>query len=81
MAKRLPGVEIEAPLPTGSVTPLRTFAVTGIDYAGPLRQGGKYRKEELYCSIQLCDNTSCASGALSGDVERKITLSTSKVKR
>jgi len=36
MAKGLPGGEIEAPLPTDRVTPLRPFAVTGIDYAGPL---------------------------------------------
>ena len=36
MAKGLPRGEIEAPLPTDRVTPLRPFVVTGIDYAGPL---------------------------------------------
>jgi len=36
IAKGLPGGEIEAPLPTARVTPIRPFAVTGFDYAGPL---------------------------------------------
>jgi len=68
-------------MPTDRVTPLRPFAVAGIDYAGPLRQGGKYSKEELYCPIHLCDNSRCASGALSGYVDRQIILSTYKVYR
>jgi len=36
IAKGLLGEEIESPLSTDRVTPLRPFAVTGIDYAGPL---------------------------------------------
>ena len=77
IAKGLPGGEIEAPLPTDRVTLLRPFAVTGIDYAGSLFVKVE-NTLELYCPIHLCDNTSCASGALSVDVNRQITLSTSK---
>jgi hypothetical protein len=36
MVKGLHGGEIEAPLPTGRLTTLRPFAVTGIDYAETL---------------------------------------------
>jgi hypothetical protein len=77
IAKGLPGEETEAPLPTDRVTLLRLFAVTGIDYAGSLFVKVE-NTLELYFPIHLCDNTSCASGALSVDVDRQITLSTSK---
>jgi len=36
IAKGRPGEEIEAPLPTDRGTPLRPFAVTGIDYTETL---------------------------------------------
>ena len=46
IAKGRPGEEIEAPLTTDRVTPLRPFAVTGIDYAGLLfvKVGGSLKK-------------------------------------
>jgi len=57
MAKGLPGGEIEAPLPTDRVTPLRLFAVTGIDYAGPLfvKIGNTLKKS--YIALFNCATT------------------------
>jgi hypothetical protein len=57
MAKALPGAEIEAPLPMDRVTPLRPFAVTGIDYAGPLfvKVGGTLKKS--YIALFTCATT------------------------
>ena len=56
-SKGLPGEEIEAPLPTDRVTPLRPFAVTGIDYAGPLfvEVGGTLKK--CYIALLTCATT------------------------
>ena len=45
IAKGPPGDEIEAPLSTDRVTPLRPFAVTGIDYGGPLVKVGNTLKK------------------------------------
>jgi len=57
IAKGWPGEEIEAPLPTDRVTPLRPFAVTGIDYAGPLfvKVGGSLKK--CYIALFTCATT------------------------
>jgi len=57
MAEGLPGGEMEAPLPTDRVTPLRPFAVTGIDYAGPLfvKVGNTLKKS--YIALFTCATT------------------------
>jgi len=57
IAKGLPGGEIEAPLPTDRVTPLRPFLVTGIDYAGPLfvKVGNTLKK--YYITLFTCATT------------------------
>jgi hypothetical protein len=57
MAKGLLGAEIEALLPIKRVTPLRTFAVTGIDYAGPnfVNVGRTLRKS--YIALFTCATT------------------------
>ena len=57
IAKGLHGEEIEAPLPTDRVTPLRPFAVTGIDYAAPLfiKVGGTLNK--CYNALFTCATT------------------------
>jgi len=57
IAKGLPGGEIEAPLPTDRVTSLRPFAVTGIDYAGPLfvKVGNTVKK--CYITLFTCATT------------------------
>jgi len=57
MAKGLPGGEIEAPLPTDRVTPLRPFAVTGVDYAGSLfvKVGNTLKKS--YIVLFTCATT------------------------
>jgi hypothetical protein len=57
IAKGLPGEEIEDPLPMDRVTPLRPFAVTGIDYAGPLfiKVGNTLKKS--YIALFTCATT------------------------
>jgi hypothetical protein len=57
IAKGLPGVEIEAPLPTDRVTPLGPFAATGIDYARPLfvKVGNTLKK--CYITLFTCATT------------------------
>jgi len=57
IAKGLPGGEIEAPLPTDRVSPLRPSAVTGIDYAVPLfvKVGNAVKK--CYITLFTCATT------------------------
>ena len=57
IAKGLPRGEIEAPLLTDRVTPLRPFSVTGIDYAGPLfiKVGNTLKK--CYSTLFTCATT------------------------
>jgi hypothetical protein len=57
MATGLAGGEIEAPLPMDRETPLRLFAVTGIDYAGPLfvKVGGTLKNS--YIALFTCATT------------------------
>jgi hypothetical protein len=57
IAEGLPAGEIEAPLSMDRVTPLRPFAVTGIDYAGPLfvKVGNTLKK--CYIDLFTCATT------------------------
>ena len=57
IANGLPGGEIEAPLPTDRITPISPFAVTGIDYAGPLffKVGNTLKK--FYIALFTCATT------------------------
>jgi hypothetical protein len=57
IAKGLPGGEIEAPLPADRVTPLRPFAVTGIDYAGPLFVKVGHTLKKGYIALFTCATT------------------------
>jgi hypothetical protein len=57
IAKGLPGGEIEVPLPTDRVTPLRPFAVTGIDYAGSLFVKVGNTLQKCYISLFTCATT------------------------
>jgi hypothetical protein len=79
MAKGLPGGEIEAPLPTDRVAPLRPFAVTGIDYAGPLFGKVRITLKKSYIALFTCATTRAVHLELCLDMDRRITLSTSKV--
>ena len=52
-----PGEVIEAPLPTDRVTPLRPFAFTGIDYAGPLFDKVGNPLKKCYITLFICATT------------------------
>jgi len=60
--KRLPykilnnprGQQIEAPLISDLVRPSRPFAVTGVEFAGPLRQSGEENAEGIHRPIHVC---------------------------
>jgi hypothetical protein len=54
IAKGLPRGQIEAPLPTDTITPLRPFAVTGIDYAGPLFVNVGNTPKKCYIALFTC---------------------------
>ena len=57
IAKGLPRGEIESPLPTDRITPLKPFAVTAIDYAEPLfvKVGNTLKK--YYITLFTCATT------------------------
>jgi len=57
IAKGLPRGEIESPLPTDRITPLKPFAVTAIDYAEPLfvKVGNTLKK--YYIALFTCATT------------------------
>jgi hypothetical protein len=57
IAKNPFGREIEAPLPAERITPLRPFAVTGIDFAGPLYIKVGNDTKKCYITLFTCATT------------------------